>query len=168
MEGFEIEENPSFVRQPRWCGFEGTHWRKVVYPFPRGGISRSVKQPGKTWIIYPRVQYLRPCWIRFLQPLDKVDLMDVSRMTRLLREVLPLEKTGVSRFYGGREGRKIRGELKKNSAKNSNHRGRRMPRFDPLFSPLFESSLCTSGKWLRFTSRRGERESNFDNVEYNS
>lgn len=34
MEGFEIEENPSFVRQPRWCGFEGTHWRKVVYPFP--------------------------------------------------------------------------------------------------------------------------------------
>lgn len=38
MEGFEIEENPSsFIgsrRQPRWCGFEGTHWRKVVYPFP--------------------------------------------------------------------------------------------------------------------------------------
>lgn len=149
MEGFEIEETPSFVHLDDNRGGADSKARiggRSFTPFPRGGISRSVKQPGKTWIIYPRVQYLRPCWIRFLQPLDKVDLMDVSRMTRLLREVLPLEKTGVSRFYGGREGRKIRGELKKNSAKNSNHRGRRMPRFDPLFSPLFESSLCTSGK----------------------
>lgn len=112
-----------------------------------------MKQP--TWIIYPRVQYLRPCWIRFLQPLDKVDPMDVSRMTRLLREVLPLEKTGVSRFYGGREGRKIRGELKKNSAKNSNHRGRRMPRFDPLFSLFSNHPFAHLGS--DFVSLRGER-----------
>ena len=64
MGGFEIEGIEEIY--PSFISMSGDNRTVVVWihrsftPFPRGGISRSVKQPGKkTWIIYPRVQYLR-------------------------------------------------------------------------------------------------------------